>query len=424
MAHEEKLMNRKWTYALYGMPAFGLSVVGIPLYIYLPTFYTLELGMDVGLVGLIVLMARLLDMLFDPAIGYVSDRLNTPFGKRKPWIVLGSLVLLVGYYGLIHPPKESSLGLWLMLFSMLTYVGWSTISVPYMALSAEISKAYHDKSFIASGREIMGILGMLGALLLPYIGGIAHSPSQTLDALYTLLLISLPLGVMLLIFGVHEHPHPPSQVSLRDTLPLLWHSNAFYLIVGYLLNALANAIPSTLFLYFVAFILQDKEQSGILLMLYFASGILGLPFWLWLSLKIGKQKAWIASMLFCSLSFLYVPFLGAGDTMVFALIVLASGLCLGADLTLSSSLQADFAQSYEKANTPLSGILFGLWGMCTKLSLALGVGISFGILALLGFESTSPNPASLLGISLMYGLLPIFLKLIAIVFIQKVHTIN
>lgn len=417
-------MNAKGRYLFYGMPSFGLSVVGIPLYIYLPTFYTLELGMNVGVVGVLLLVARLLDMLFDPFMGFVSDHTRTSFGKRKPWIFLGSFLLLLGYYGLLHPMTQNFLGLWLFLFSLLTYIGLSSVSVPYMALSAEICYDYHDKSLIASAREITGIVGMVAALALPYALEIAHTPSLSLQTLYTLLLVSLPLGVLLLIFGVREQPHGRATVSFVASLPLIAHRNTLFLLVAYVFNTLANAIPSTLFLYFVTLILQDAPQSGLLLMLYFVCGIVGLPFWLWLSVKIGKRHAWIASMLFCSLSFVYVPFLGPGDTFFFTLIVIASGLCLGADLTLSTSLQSDLAQTYEASNTPLSGVLFGLWGMCTNLSLALGVGISFGILGLLSFEASAPNDASLLGISLMYGLLPVCLKVLSSIFVWNYKTIN
>jgi len=416
-------MKTHWRYALYGMPAFGLSIVGIPLYIYLPTFYTLELGMDVGRVGIILLIARLLDMAFDPLMGFMSDHTRSAFGKRKPWIVLGACLLLVGYYALINPPHERFLALWLFGFSLLTYLGLSGVSVPYMALSAEISYAYHDKSFIASSREILGIIGMITALALPYALDISQTPSLTLQTLYTLLLISLPLGVALMCLGVREHSNTEESLSFMAALPLLKHRRVYLLLIAYLLNTLANAIPSTLFLYFVSFVLQDSAQSGLLLMLYFISGIAGLPFWLWLSVKIGKPRAWMASMLFCTLSFAYVPFLGAGDTSVFTLIVLASGLCLGADLTLSTSLQADLAQAYEGEKTPLSGVLFGLWGMCTNVSLALGVGISFGILGLLSFEPSAPNTASLLGISLMYGLLPVLLKLGSSFFVYRCYAL-
>lgn len=415
-------MNSKMTYLFYGMPAFGLSVVGIPLYIYLPTFYTLDLGVDVGYVGLILLLARLLDMLFDPLVGALSDRIHIPFGKRKPWIVFGTGVLLVGYYGLINPIFKENLALWLFVFSVLTYAGWSSISVAYMALSAEISDAYHEKSLIASSREMIGILGMISALAIPYALGVSNVASETLKSLYTLLLISLPIGVGLLCLGVREkksdHPRTTS-LPWDITLPLLWNSKARHLIAAYVLNSLANAIPSTLFLYFMTFVIGDATQSGPLLILYFISGIVGLPFWLWLSLKIGKPKAWIASMLFCALSFVWVPFLGEGDTFWFALIVFASGLGLGADLTLSSSLQADVAQSYESSNASLSGLLFGIWAMGTKLSLALGVAISFGILGLLDFQPNAINEASKLGISLIYGLLPVLLKGSSILFILK-----
>lgn len=125
------------------------------------------------------------------------------------------------------------------------------------------------------------------------------------------------------------------------------------------------------------------------------------------------------SMVLASCAFAFVPFLGNGDLFWFVLIVLGSGFSLGADLVLSSSLQADLAQKFVAKKQPLSGVLFGLWGMGTKLSLALGVGIAFGILGLFDFNPASPSQQSLTALVYLYGLSPVVLKIISISILLK-----
>ncbi|WP_309500143.1 MFS transporter [Sulfurovum sp.] len=72
---------------------------------------------------------------------------------------------------------------------------------------------------------------------------------------------------------------------------------------AFLLNSLANALPATLFLFYVQLVLQEPSNTGPLLLLFFISGILGLPFWTMLAKKIGKRKTWQASMVLASAAF-------------------------------------------------------------------------------------------------------------------------
>lgn len=414
----------KTTYSAYGSLGFALSVVGIPLYIYLPTFYTQNLGIEVATVGIILLVARLFDMFFDPIVGYLSDHSNSRFGRRKPFIVLGSVLLILGYGALITPPKDGNESVWLFAFSLLMYGGWSLISVPYMTMSSEITSDYHGKTTLSSYREMMAIAGMMASLILPYALGIADESSQTLQTLFVLLAIALPLSLIWFFLTVRERSTIVPPQSFRLGLKTILHSNGIHLLSAYTINALANAIPSTLFLYYVSLVLGAKEESGVLLLLYFFAGILALPFWLLLSRRIGKKVSWISSMILASSAFIFVPFLSEGNTLAFSLIVLISGFSLGADLVLSSSMQADLAQEYEKKGLMISGVLFGLWGMGTKLSLALGVGIAFGILGLVGFEPASPSPLSLETLSWLYGIAPVVFKLLSIVLLLRYHEIK
>lgn len=405
-------------YLAYGALGFALSVVGIPLFIYLPTYYASDIGVDVATVGWILLIARLVDMLFDPIIGHYSDR----FQQRKPFIVIGAIALLVGYYLLIHPIANPPL--WLFVFSMMVYLGWSLISVPYMALSSEITTDYHEKTALSSWREIFALLGMISALIIPYVLDISNRNDLTLQSLYLLLLISLPLTLAWLMVGVKTLKIPTQNFNFFGGITLIKQSNGVWLVAAYFINALANAIPSTLFLYYVEHILHASEQSGLLLLLYFAAGILSLPLWNLLSHRIGKKTTWILSMALASVAFAFIPLLGEGDFAYFMIIVLVSGCSLGADLVLSSSLQADLAQHFTQKGSSLSGILFGLWGMGTKLALALGVGISFGILGYCDFDPISPSERSLDALILLYGLSPIVFKILSVTLLSRYKETN
>lgn len=405
-------------YPAYGALGYSLSVVGIPLFIYLPTYYASDIGVDVATVGWILLIARLLDMFLDPLIGHFSDR----FAYRKPFILIGSITLLIGYYLLIHPMMYPTL--WLLFFSIMVYLGWSLISVPYMALSSEISTDYHVKTTLSSWREIFALLGMISALILPYALDISNRNDATLQSLYFLLLFTLPLSLGWLMIGVKTLKIRSQNFDFFEGIKIIAQSNVIWLVGAYFINALANAIPSTLFLYYVSHILKTPEQSGFLLLLYFVAGIVALPFWNLLSQRIGKKKVWILSMLLASSAFAFVPFLGEGEMNYFIIIVVLSGCSLGADLVLSSSLQADAAQHFSQRGNSLSGVLFGLWGMGTKLSLALGVGISFGILGFYDFDPISPSTDSLNILILLYGLSPIVFKILSIILLIRYKETN
>lgn len=408
----------KVVYPSYGALGFALSVVGIPLFMYLPTFYASDVGVDVTTVGIILLLARSIDMLFDPIIGHYSDRL----GKRKPFMVVGSLTLLIGYYALIHPASHPAL--WLFVFSMMVYISWSLISVPYMALSSEITTDYHEKTLLSSWREILAILGMMASLVIPYTLGISDQNGKTLESLYVVLLISLPIALMLILWGVPNSKLPVHTIPFREGIKIVFKSNGSNLVIAYFLNALANAVPSTLFLYYVSHILKVPEKSGLFLLLYFSAGIAALPFWNALSRRLSKKNSWMASMALACVAFSFVPFLGEGDSSWFILIVAFSGFSLGADLVLSSSLQADLAQRFARQGEHLSGVLFGLWGMGTKLSLALGVGISFSILGWFDFSPASPSAKSLIALISMYALSPIFFKILSMIVLWRYNEIK
>ena len=83
-----------------------LAIIGLPLYIYLPTFYATNIGINIALVGLLIFIARLSDVITDPLFGFLSDKILLKYNSRKPMMILGFFMLIFSFYFLINPPNK------------------------------------------------------------------------------------------------------------------------------------------------------------------------------------------------------------------------------------------------------------------------------------------------------------------------------
>lgn len=398
-------------YLLYASLALPLSLLGLPLYVYLPTFYAQDVGLGVFQVGFVLLFARLFDMILDPFIGYCSDR----FAMRKPFIFVGMLTLLGGFYFLTHPSSDAGY-LWLFSFSMMSYFGWSLMSVAYYALGSDLGENYASNTKYASFRELFNILGVLLALILPYAYSVSDNPREALRLLFIAIFILLPALTLLFFVRLKSPVLVRSMLTVRNAFAhfLTQVTSSRKLFAAFFLNSLAAALPATLFLLYTELVIGAKEFTGALLLVYFFCGVFALPAWNYLSSKTSKKFAWICSMASASFFFSFVPFLSFGDLNYFFIVTVFTGLSLGADMALPASMQADIAQSSSQNSREFGATLFGFFAMITKLSLAFGVGVSFAVLGLFDFTPINPNETSLFVLSLLYGAFPVTLKLCAI----------
>ena len=315
-------------------------------------------------------------------------------------------------------PQGAVGGAYLLLWSTLAYLAWTLMLLPYAAWGAELAAGYHERSRVTAVREGFVIAGIVLAAGLPALLGIgADDQRRVLEALAWVMLLLLPPALLALLLVVPEgEPGARAPLDLRTGLAIAWRNRPFRRLIGaYFLNGIANGLPATLFLIFIADRLQLPDRAGALLLLYFVAGIAAIPLWLRLSYRIGKHRAWAAAMLWASAAFVWVPLLGPGDFWAFALICLMSGVALGADLALPASLQADVVDlDWLASGRRRTGLFFAAWSMTTKLSLALAVGIAFPILELVGFSPGADNSAAALGtLAALYGLVPVGIKLAA-----------
>ena len=408
----------------YGAPALPLAALTLPTYILLPNFYAGELGLGLAAVGLILLLARVWDVFSDPLVGQLSDRVDTRFGRRRPWVVAGTPLVMIAVWFLFVPPDGAGAA-HLLVWSLVLYTGWTMMILPLTAWGAELSGDYNERSRIAAFRETAIILGTLLALGLPILFGGGQSPAAGPSLALTagMVIVLLPLSVIaLLILTPEPAPRIRARITLRRGLAVLRGNRPFRrLIAAYLINGVANGLPATMFVLYVSNVLQAPKQAAALLLVYFLAGILAVPVWLKLSYRFGKHRIWCWAMIWASAIFAAVPLLGAGDLWWFVAVCVLTGISLGADLVLPSSMQADVVDlDTEESGDQRTGLYFALWGMVTKLALALAVGLAFPLLDLSGFVDGADNAAlALWTLIALYGLAPVIFKAVAIVLMWR-----
>ena len=396
-----------WAQGLaYGSLGLPLAFVALPLYVVLPNHYAAEFGIPLATLGALLLGARLLDAFADPLIGRWVDGWFT----RPARVVLGAavaaaLVLAAGFRGLFFPPVQGQTALlaWCALLLAVTYLSYSVLSVLHQAWGARLGGGEDQRARIVSWREGLALLGVLVASVLPSVAG--------LSATTAVFAATLALGVAML----WRAPQP--RIGVVPVLPprLLepLATSAFRrLLLVYLLNGVASAVPATLVLFFIRDRLQAQPFEPLFLASYFAAGALSMPLWLRLVARLGLARAWLAGMVLAVVTFAWAALLGAGDVVAYTAVCVASGIALGADLTLPGALLAGVIQRAGHGQR-LEGAYFGWWNFCTKLNLALAAGIALPLLSVFGYTPGSRSPQALQALTLAYCLLPCALKLLA-----------
>ena len=417
----------RWpTLFLYGLPSLPLAALTLPVYIYVPTLYASILPpAQLGMIGLVLMLARIVDAVSDPVIGAASDATKSRFGRRKPWLFVATPLTMIAFYAIMTPAPDTHIG-YLALWSVALTLCWTLALLPYNSWGAELSDDYHERTRISAVREGVTVAGTLLAAGLPAAlaaFGIAALGDQ-LHWLAVGVCILLPPAVALALWHVPDKAHRAVQSwTFRSAGAHIRRNGPFWrFIASHFINATANGFPATLFLLFVTYRLEMPEAQGGLLFLYFLAGLAGIPFWTWLSRRISKHRAWGYAMLLACASFVWTPFVvGPGDIAVFVVISLVSGFAVGADLALPASIQADVVDADRaKSGARNTGIYFAAWGIATKAALGISVGVAFLALGAVGFDANTPpvdaanSETALMMLGLLYAFVPVILKLAAI----------
>jgi GPH family glycoside/pentoside/hexuronide:cation symporter len=397
----------------YALPALPLAIPTVGLYILLPTWYVEQWGLSLGLVAVLLMLARLSDLVSDPFIGHWLDR-GSP-GRYRRFILLGGILCIPGLWLLVLP-LQGLAATSLLLGSVVLYLGWTLVQVPYLSWLAALSGDSHQRARAASWREGLTLAGLLISAVMPALGLMAGL--ETGSVLLVMALLTLVLGGLALAWLLRSTPLPAvddaQPVAIRLS-SLMRNRPARMLLGSWFFNGVGNGIPAVLFPLFITTTLAGTESDrGLLILIYFGAAVLSLPAWLTLSRHFEKVDLWRAAMTLSILAFLPATLLGAGDLLLFIPICILTGLMLGADLALPHAMQAEVCDwDRFRFRRQQRGLLFACWNAANKLALALAALLGFGLLQLAQWLLTDDQSAQ--SLALIYAGLPCVFKAIAVV---------
>jgi glycoside/pentoside/hexuronide:cation symporter, GPH family len=385
-----------------------LAMAGLPIYIHAPKFYVDEYGVGLAALGSVLFALRLVDFVQDPVLGWLAQATAQ---MRSGMVAAAAAVMAGAMFALFAVVPRIDPLLWFALTLTALFSAFSFLTICFYAQGVAKAEGMGPGGHVrlAAWRETGSLLGVCVAAAAPT--GLALGPNPPFEA-FAILFGALALGavwVMRFEWAVPGLTAAPGG-ALADFGAVLRDPVARRLLAVAFVNAAPVAVSSTLFLFFVESRLAAPGWEGPLLLLFFLSAAGAAPLWAAAARRHGEKAMLLAGMTLAILAFAGAAVLGPGDQLWFALVCLASGAALGADLTLLSAI---FARRMARV-LPQGAAGFALWAFVSKATLALAAITVLPFLEFQGFTGPASPPEALTALALTYALIPCILKLLAI----------
>ncbi len=380
--------------------------------IMLPAFFTEVHGFEISVIGIIIFLSKLIDIITDPLVGWLNDK---NFFPRKAYLLIGGILSGLALTQLFLK-QDIDQEIFLFVWLSILYLGWTMFQIPYLSIGYDLEKNYFLRTKLSATREFFILLGLFCSLGIPMFFSISNE-----KLLENIVFIATLFGLMGLILFCSLIPENKrtneKKIKFKKVIKNLkkniYFSKIFLVLV---VNNLANVFPMVLFAFFITYVLGgDDSNRQTTLFFYFLFAIVGVPFWTFISKKYGKKEVWSLSLFMSAMFFLLVFFLEDGNFVFFIIISCITGFCLGADLIIPPSIQADITDWHRsKFGEDISGVLFSIITFLNKFAFAVVSIFVFGIMGILDFDTEGEiNTNVRLFIIISYALAPILLKLLA-----------
>jgi GPH family glycoside/pentoside/hexuronide:cation symporter len=423
---------------------WGLADMGVVVFVVVKqflvlTYLTAFLGVPVAIAGFVTTAVLIFDMITDPLIGYLSDKTQSRFGRRAPWMFVGVLVMSAGMVGLFSVPvgMEMSANLaWVIAFFVLATIGFTMVAIPYGAQSGEITQDPKERSAMTGWRMAFASVGILiGGAVIP---GLAGSMGYAMAALaVTPLMVG---AVWLSLWSIRKAPRTESaaQVSIGGMFGLVFANNAFVALYGVMTLAIALITAGLPFA--ALYLIIDSGDTALsgaatalsTLSLMFAAFVIGSilsqAVWVLLSNRIGKVSALIIGLT------LYVVLLYALNTQLPSVNVTAiAGMFVLAGMTNGSYQQIPWAMypylmdvTRRTSGVAIEGAFSAVWLFGKKFANVAATAVLGLTLAGAGWQETSDgivakSDGALAALLNSITLIPAVILIVAIIGLAAVY---
>lgn len=401
-----------WVKLLYGSGDWGISSIGMMRSIFLALYLTDVVGLEPRLASYGAFLGMVWDAVNDPIIGILSDRLQSRWGRRRPFLLWFAIPFGLSFVILWSAPNwenQIALLVYVTLSFMISDTLTTLVSVPFLSLTPELTPDYDERTSLTSFRSFFQLAGALAMVIAaPSIidrvidaGGTQQQGFMTVGALFGAL-GAIPLILIGLLIRERAKPEQPEAIPFRETLRIAWQNIPFRYSVGiHLLNWSAVDVVAVTFPYFLLYwvargdllakiniagveLAYESAFFGILMLVC----ILFIPFWLWLSKLRNKREAYMIGMGFWVIVTFMIYFTQPGQTTYLLILSALAGIGVSAAYTMPDALFADVIEWDElRTGRRQEGIFYGIRALIRKLTGALMIFLTLQALGWSGYVS-------------------------------------
>ena len=376
-------------YGIAGMPAmYGYFLV---LVMYMK-YASVELGISTAVIGTVFFVAKCWDAVSDPMVGYLSDRTQSRFGRRRPWLIVGAPLIAAFTLMTWAPPSELE-GVaqiaWITVGVLGFYTAYTIFEVPHMSLGAELSLDSNGRNRVFGLRQALRITSMM--LAAASTGVILADGRDAVEAMImifaALTLVMIPGGIAQLPPEREEFQGKPPQNPFKAVADVCRNPHARLLLTVLFIDGVGAGGIGTLAPFVLDDVVGHPELVPALLLGNMGASLLAVPIWIRLARRFEKRHLMLASMLGSSMGYGSIVFVGEGDwplVIVSSVIAGASSACPN---ILGYTLKAEIVD-YDEHQTGerKEGAYFAGWAFVGKLATGVMIALAGWALAWSGYD--------------------------------------
>jgi len=412
----------------YGLPASTMAIVMVSVAMYLPNYYTDELGVTAGLLSWVFLAGRVSDAITDPLMGHLSDRTRTRWGRRRPYMLLAALPLWLVFF-LIWSPGASPFGVGafghLLVCYLLLYGFMTVLSIPYVALGMELTSDYDERTRLFGVRQVLAVVGTAAGMLAPFAFAEALGGKSSGYPVMALSLGGLGVVLILVAFARVREATPvdsAAPLSFLTGLRVTAANRPFrVLLLVYLASHVGGSFIAPLSLFIAKYVIKVEWAMQPVMLAYLAGSMLSIPIWLRLSKAYGKNRTWTIGMMVGVVAYATSYTYHEGTWVLWVILGAVVGAAGGCTMTLGPAIAADAIDSDElETGQRREGVFMGVWLFVDKAAIGLAVFIGMQGLEAIGYVPNQDQSESVIdGMKFLYCILPAMLNLVALLVFQR-----